>query len=108
MLVGDKEITESATGNGPVDAAYNAITKVVGHQQIEIVDFKLDSKGEGADALAQVSVVAEYNGRRFNGIGLATDIVESGVKALIYVLNNTYLADQIDQKKKQNVRTAGV
>ena len=108
MLVGGEEITESATGNGPVDAAYNAITKVVGHQQIEIVDFKLDSKGEGADALAQVSVIAEYNGRRFNGIGLATDIVESGVKALIYVLNNTYLADQIDQQKKQNVRIAGV
>jgi 2-isopropylmalate synthase len=101
MLVGDKEITESATGNGPVDAAYNAITKVVGHNQVEIVDFKLDSKGKGANALAQVSVVAEYNGRRFNGIGLATDIVESGVKALIYVLNNTHLADQIDQQKEQ-------
>ena len=107
MLVGDKEITESATGNGPVDAAYNAITKVVGHNQVEIVDFKLDSKGEGANALAQVSVVAQYNGRRFNGIGLATDIVESGVKALIYVLNNTHLADQIDQQKEQ-VKIAGV
>jgi 2-isopropylmalate synthase len=107
MLVGDKEITESATGNGPVDAAYNAITKVVGHNQVEIVDFKLDSKGKGANALAQVSVVAEYNRRRFNGIGLATDIVEAGVKALIYVLNNTHLADQIDQQKEQ-VKIAGV
>lgn len=109
MRVGDEEITESAVGNGPVDAAYNAIIKVLGHNDIDIVDFKLDSKGEGADALAQVSVVAEYNGRRFNGIGLATDIVESGVKALIYVLNNTYLADQIDeQKKQQPLNVAGV
>lgn len=108
MRVGDTEITESAIGNGPVDAAYNAITKAIGHNKVEIVDFKLDSKGEGADALAQVSVIAEYNGRRFNGIGLATDIVESGVKALIYVLNNTHLADQIDQQKKQQVRIAGV
>lgn len=108
MLVGEEEITESAIGNGPVDAAYNAITKVVGHNQVEIVDFKLDSKGEGANALAQVSVVAQYNGRRFNGIGLATDIVESGVKALIYVLNNTHLADQIDQQKEQQLKIAGV
>ena len=109
MSVGGQEITETAIGNGPVDAAYNAITKVLGHEDIEVVDFKLDSKGEGADALAQVSVVAEYNGRRFNGIGLATDIVESGVKALIYVLNNTHLADQIDQQKKQQqVKIAGV
>ncbi len=108
MRIGQIEVTESAIGNGPVDAAYNAITKAIGHDKVEVVDFKLDSKGEGADALAQVSVVAEYNGRRFNGIGLATDIVESGVKALIYVLNNTHLADQIDQQKKQNVKIAGV
>jgi 2-isopropylmalate synthase len=108
MRIGDKEITQSAIGNGPVDAAYNAITAAIGHNKIDIVDFKLDSKGEGADALAQVSVIAEYNGRRFNGIGLATDIVESGVKALIYVLNNTHLADQIDHQKKQQFKIAGV
>ncbi|AEE22046.1 2-isopropylmalate synthase [Glaciecola sp. 4H-3-7+YE-5] len=108
LQVGDEEIIESCTGNGPVDAAYNAIIKVLGHEQLEIVDFKLDSKGEGADALAQVSVIVEYNGRRFNGIGLATDIVESGVKALIHVLNNTHLADQIDHQKKQQTQTAGV
>lgn len=108
LQVGEEEIIESCTGNGPVDAAYKAIIKVLGHEQLEIVDFKLDSKGEGADALAQVSVIVEYNGRRFNGIGLATDIVESGVKALIHVLNNTHLADQIDHQKKQQTQTAGV
>ena len=108
LKVGDQIITESAVGNGPVDAAYNAIMKVVKDHKIDIVDFKLDSKGEGADALAQVSVVAEYNGRRFNGIGLATDIVESGVRALIFVLNNTYLADQIDEQKQQQEHITGV
>lgn len=106
MRMGEREGTASAIGNGPVDAAFNAIIEVTGNEDIDIVDFKLDSKGEGADALAQVSVVAEYKGRRFNGIGLATDIVEAGVKALIYVLNNTCLADQIDEKKQQKI--AGV
>lgn len=107
LSVGDQSVTESATGNGPVDAAYNAIMRALKDHTIDIVDFKLDSKGEGADALAQVSVVANYNGRRFNGIGLATDIVESGVRALIFVLNNTHLADQIDQQKQQ-VKISGV
>lgn len=106
LLQGDKEITQAATGNGPVDAAFNAIIKAIDGHDLEIVDFKLDSKGEGADALAQVSVILEYNGRRFNGIGLATDIVEAGVKSLIFVLNNTYLADQIDQQKQEKI--AGV
>lgn len=104
----DQEITESSTGNGPVDAAYNAIIKATGLNSIDIVDFKLDSKGEGADALAQVSVIATYNGRRFSGIGLATDIVEAGVKALIYVMNNTRLADEIDQQKKNVKKIAGI
>ncbi len=107
LNVGGESMTESAIGNGPVDAAFNAIIRVLGHDDVDIVDFKLDSKGEGADALAQVSVVAEYRGRRFHGIGLATDIVESGVKALIHVLNNTHLADQIDEKKQQ-VKIKGV
>ncbi|QJR81726.1 2-isopropylmalate synthase [Alteromonas pelagimontana] len=108
LQVGDEAITKTAIGNGPVDAAYNAIMNILGHNDLEIVDFKLDSKGEGADALAQVSVIAEYNGRRFHGIGLATDIVEAGVKALIYVINNTYVADQIDQQKHLQERVAGV
>lgn len=106
ITAGNKDITQAATGNGPVDAAFNAIIKAIDGHDLDIVDFKLDSKGEGADALAQVSVIVEYNGRRFNGIGLATDIVEAGVKSLIFVLNNTYLADQIDQQKQDKI--AGV
>ncbi|MDT0595908.1 2-isopropylmalate synthase [Glaciecola petra] len=106
IKMGDKELTQASTGNGPVDAAFNAIIKAIDGHNIEVVDFKLDSKGEGANALASVGVVVEYNGRRFNGIGLATDIVEAGVKALIFVLNNTYLADQIDQQKQEKI--AGV
>jgi 2-isopropylmalate synthase len=101
ICLGEEEKSASAIGNGPVDAAFNAILQATGLTQVDIINFKLDSKGEGADALAQVSVVAKYNNRRFTGIGLATDIVEAGVKALIYVLNNTYLADQIDQHKLQ-------
>ncbi len=103
IKAGNDEITQVSTGNGPVDAAFNAIIKGINGHDINIVDFKLDSKGAGANALAQVSVIVEYKGRRFNGIGLATDIVEAGVKALIFVLNNTYLADQIDQQKQHKI-----
>ncbi|NVK55674.1 MAG: 2-isopropylmalate synthase [Alteromonadaceae bacterium] len=108
LKIGDELTTRAETGNGPVDASYKAIMAMLGHNDLEVVDFKLDSKGEGADALASVSVITEYKGRRFHGIGLATDIVEAGVKALIFVLNNTYLADQIDQQKNQQERLAGV
>lgn len=107
LRVGEQELTQAAIGNGPVDAAFEAIMTILGRPPIDIVDFTLDSKGEGADALAQVSVIAEYRNRRFHGIGLATDIVEAGVNALIYVLNNTYVADQIDEHKTQHEQLAG-
>ncbi|MET1218797.1 MAG: 2-isopropylmalate synthase [Glaciecola sp.] len=103
LIMGGKPVTHSAIGNGPVDAAYNAIMQIINENEIKIIDFKLDSKGEGADALAQVSIVAKYKERRFHGIGLATDIVESGVKALIFVLNNMHLADRIDEQKQHIV-----
>jgi 2-isopropylmalate synthase len=103
LAIGGKSVTHSAIGNGPVDAAYNAIMQIINENEIDIIDFKLDSKGEGADALAQVSIIAKYKERRFHGIGLATDIVESGVKALIFVLNNMHLADQIDEQKQHIV-----
>lgn len=105
LLIDETEEVATSVGNGPVDAAFNALLKITG-REINVVDFKLDSTGKGADSLAQVSIIAEYNGRRFSGIGLATDIVEAGVKALIYVLNNTRLADEIDEKKQE--RTKGV
>lgn len=99
LLIGEQEVTQASIGNGPVDAAYQAIMQIA-NRPLNIVDFKLDSKGEGSDALAQVGIIAEYNGRRFHGLGLATDIVEAGVKALIFVLNNTVLADKIDAQKQ--------
>ena len=37
------------------------------------------------DALGQVDIVANHNGRRFHGVGLATDIVESSAKAMVHV-----------------------
>jgi len=53
---------------------------------MEIVDFKLrPQKGEGANASrASERDCQIYNGRRFKVSGLATDIVESGVKPWIY------------------------
>ena len=47
----------------------------------------------------------EYNGRRFHGVGLATDIVESSAKAMVHVLNNIWRAAEVEkelQRQAQN------
>ncbi|EIC45290.1 2-isopropylmalate synthase, partial [Salmonella enterica subsp. enterica serovar Heidelberg str. 41573] len=44
---------------------------------VELVKYDLNAKGQGKDALGQVDIVVNHHGRRFHGVGLATDIVES-------------------------------
>lgn len=67
--------------------------------------YSLTAKGHGKDALGQVDIVVNYNNRRFHGIGLATDIVESSVKAMVNVLNTIWRAAEVEkelQRKAQN------
>lgn len=94
---GDDVQSEAATGNGPVDAVYQAINRITGYG-IELVKYQLSAKGQGRDALGQVDIVADYQGRRFHGVGLATDIVESSAKAMVNVLNNIKRAQLVEQE----------
>ena len=52
-------------------------------------------KGEGAEALGQVDIVVEHEGRKFHGVGLATDIVESSALALVHAINAIYRAHKV-------------
>ena len=90
----------SDIGNGPIEAAYKALKQLT-NIDLNIVDFKLNSKGEGADAIGQVDIIAEYKGRHFHGTGLATDIIHAGVKAYIHVLNLIRRAQQVENIKEQ-------
>ncbi len=63
--------------------------------------YQLSAKGQGKDALGQVDIVVDHKGRRFHGVGLATDIVESSAKALVHVLNNIWRAHQVEKEKQR-------
>ena len=100
MKVGDHVVCEAATGNGPVDAVYQCINRITGYD-IRIDKYELKSKGTGKDALGQVDIVAVYEGRKFHGMGLATDIVESSAQALVHVMNSIYRALQVAEQKEK-------
>lgn len=104
LKCGDEEKSEAATGNGPVDAVYQAINRITDYP-IELVKYQLTAKGQGRDALGQVDIVVSYNGRRFHGVGLATDIVESSAKAMIHVLNNIWRSQQVEKEKQRLQQT---
>lgn len=104
LACGEEIKAEAANGNGPVDAIYQAINRITGYD-VELVKYDLNAKGRGKDALGQVDIVVNHHGRRFHGVGLATDIVESSAKAMVHVLNNIWRAAEVEkelQRKAQN------
>ncbi|MDI6936588.1 alpha-isopropylmalate synthase regulatory domain-containing protein, partial [Serratia sp. Se-PFBMAAmG] len=100
---GEETKADAATGNGPVDAVYQAINRITGFEA-ELVNYKLTAKGHGENALGQVDIVVNYNGRKFHGVGLATDIVESSAKAMVNALNNIWRAKQVEKELQRKFK----
>ncbi|PZV32861.1 2-isopropylmalate synthase [Escherichia coli] len=103
LACGEEVKAEAANGNGPVDAVYQAINRITEYN-VELVKYSLTAKGHGKDALGQVDIVANYNGRRFHGVGLATDIVESSAKAMVHVLNNIWRAAEVEKELQRKAQ----
>ncbi|WP_010604309.1 2-isopropylmalate synthase [Pseudoalteromonas maricaloris] len=95
---------EAATGNGPVEAAFLAIERITG-MAVEVVEYNLDATGKGASSLGQVDIIAKFDDKQYHGMGLAADIVEASVRAMIRVYNLIDRAQKVSSLKQQ--RKAG-
>jgi len=89
LTIEDKSYEAASTGDGPVDAACHAIDKITDIYGI-MHNFKINAVGGGKDALGEVIAHIEINGKRYNGRGLSTDIIEASVKAYINAINKYY------------------
>jgi 2-isopropylmalate synthase len=81
-----KEVSESARGDGPVAAAFQALEHATGVQLI-LRNFELHSASIGEDAQGEVTVTVEHDGQSFRGRGTSVDIVEAGCRACLEVTN---------------------
>jgi 2-isopropylmalate synthase len=81
-----KSIESSSGGDGPVDACYKAIDKVV-KTGGKLLDYQIKSVTSGKDALGEVSVRIEAKGCVVSGRGASTDIIEASIKAYINAVN---------------------
>jgi len=88
MLVKDgKRIEKVARGDGPIDAAFKAIEKIVG-RELELDDYQLQSVTEGQDALGDALVkIKGDDGIIYSGRGLSTDIIEATIYAYVNAVN---------------------
>lgn len=77
---------EAACGDGPVDAAYKAIDKIVGIK-LKLADYNLRALSGGKDAQGEVNVKVDYKGVSYSGRGASTDIIEASAKAYLQAIN---------------------
>jgi 2-isopropylmalate synthase len=83
---GEETIEESAMGDGMIDAACGAIQRAAG-VEARLITFNVFSVTGGSDALGDVVVQLEVDGRRVTGRGVATDVVEASARAYLAAIN---------------------
>ena len=88
----------AACGDGPVDAAYEAIRVATG-QSPKLDNYNIRAITGGKEALGEATVrIKNEAGRTFIGRGASTDIIEASAKAYVDAINRM-LAVQIDSEE---------
>jgi 2-isopropylmalate synthase len=82
-----------ATGDGPVDAAFNCVKQLFPHNA-RLQLYQVHAVTGGTDAQAEVTVRLEEDGRTVNGAGADTDTMVASVKAYVNALNKLLLKRQ--------------
>jgi 2-isopropylmalate synthase len=75
-----------ADGDGPVDAAYNAIREAIGYSPT-LESYSIRAVTSGKEALGEATVKIKTDSRTFTGRGISTDIIEASAKAYIDAIN---------------------
>jgi 2-isopropylmalate synthase len=83
---GEEVVERTATGDGLIDSAMGAIQQAAGVGG-RLVSFHVSSVTEGTDALGDVVVQIDIDGRRVTGRGVATDVVEASARAYLAAVN---------------------
>ncbi|MGB0735343.1 MAG: 2-isopropylmalate synthase [Paracoccaceae bacterium] len=90
LIIGGEEVSTTATGDGPVDATFNAVKALYGHKA-RLQLYQVHAVTEGTDAQATVSVRMEEDGNIATGQSADTDTVVASAKAYLNALNRLYV-----------------
>jgi len=73
-------------GDGPIDAIFKAINKIIGKEP-ELELYEIGAISGGSSSQGETMIKIGMNGRRWNGRGVSTDVVESSIKAYLAAIN---------------------
>jgi 2-isopropylmalate synthase len=85
--------TVQSTGNGPVDATFNAIKTLIPHEAV-LELYQVHAVTQGTDAQAEVSVRLSENGRAVTAKGADPDTLVASAKAYLGALNKLMIKRQ--------------
>ncbi|ETR73473.1 MAG: 2-isopropylmalate synthase [Candidatus Magnetoglobus multicellularis str. Araruama] len=86
LLINGRSVKGAGYGNGPIDAVYNTIAKLV-DTQTELLRFTVSAISGGTDAQGEVTVRLQQNGIVALGRGADPDILTASARAYINGLN---------------------
>ncbi len=86
LNISGRPVQDAGYGNGPIDAAFNAIAKLTGTAS-ELLRFSVSALTGGTDAMGEVTVRLGENGLMALGKGADPDIITASAKAYINGLN---------------------
>ncbi|MBR6769317.1 MAG: hypothetical protein IKM34_07520 [Clostridia bacterium] len=90
----DGEIRHGVSiGNGPIDAAFLAVEKVIG-STYELDDFRISSVTRGQEAMGEALVRLRSQGKVYSGSGVSTDIIGASLRAYVNALNKIVFEEQ--------------
>ncbi len=90
---GEQVLESVCIGDGPIDASFLAIEKIVG-RHFELDDFQIQAVTEGHEAMGETIVKLRANSKLYSGRGISTDIVGSSIRAYINALNKIIYEEQ--------------
>ncbi len=80
-------IQDSATGDGPVDAVFNAIDRAINKKYV-IESYQIRSVTAGREALGEASIRINHDKGTSFGRGVSTDVIEASAKAYLQAINS--------------------
>ncbi|MFA8435243.1 MAG: 2-isopropylmalate synthase [Marinifilaceae bacterium] len=81
-----KSCAATAEGNGPIDACFNAVKKLIDREFV-LGEFLVQALTRGSDDLGKVHVQLEHGGCVYHGFGANEDIITASVEALVDALS---------------------
>jgi 2-isopropylmalate synthase len=91
LHIDGEERTAATKGNGPVDALFNAIRKLIPHDDCSLQLYQVHAVTAGADAQAEVTVRLAEAGRFVQGTGTDADTMVASARAYVNALNKLLL-----------------